>query len=253
MNILIIEDEPTAARRLERLVNNYDPEITILNILDSVETSVKWLDSNPAPDLILMDIKLADGMSFDIFKRVDVETPVIFCTAYDQYAIQAFKVNSVDYLLKPIDEEALYTSLKKFKKLFMNTQNSLPPNYQNLLAMMTTNFQDIKERFLVKSGRKFLSISVDKIALIYTENKLVKLVTFDDKSFAIDQTLDELERSLNPTHFFRANRQDILSINAIKSVEQEYGSVMVHLTIKSKQEISISRKRVNSFKQWMGG
>lgn len=253
MNVLIIEDEPTAAQRLVRLMKNYDAQTNILNQLDSVEASVKWLQSNPAPDLILMDVKLADGMCFEIFKKVDVETPVIFCTAYDNFAIKAFKVNSVDYLLKPIDEEALYASLKKFKKIYKQVQDSpQQETYQKLMEMMTASYRDIKERFLVKFGRRFVSVPVEKIALFYTENKIVRLITFDNKQFPLDQPLDKLERCLDPRQFFRANRQDILSIHAIKSVEQEYGSLTVSLNIAAKKEVVVSRKRVNSFKQWMG-
>ena len=254
MNVLIIEDEPTAARRLERLLKNYDAQTNIIDQLDSVDASIKWLQDNPAPDLILMDIKLADGMCFEIFKKVNVETPVIFCTAYDSFAIKAFKVNSVDYLLKPIDEEALYDSLRKFKKIYKNLHNSPGLDaYQKLMSMMTLSSMDIKKRFLVKFGRKFLSIPVEKIALFYTENKIVRLVTFENKQFPLDQSLDELERSLNPHLFFRANRQNILSIHAIKSVEQEFGCLTVFLNITAKDEIMVSRKRVNGFKRWMGG
>ncbi len=254
MNVLIIEDEPTAVQRLERLLKKYDPQTTILDQLDSVESSVKWLQNNPAPDLILMDIKLADGMCFEIFKKVSIETPVIFCTAYDNYALSAFKVNSVDYLLKPIDEEALFASLKKFHKLFKKAPDATTTDiYQKLASMMTRKFGETKERFLVKYGRKFVSVPVEKIALFYTDNKIVRLVTFDNKQFAMDQTLDELERCLSPDMFFRANRQEILSIHAIKSVEQDYGSLSVLLNITVKTEIVVSRKRVNDFKHWMGG
>lgn len=254
MNVLIIEDEPTAAQRLERLLKNFDAQTNILDQLDSVETSVKWLKTHPAPDLILMDIKLADGMCFEIFKKVDVETPVIFCTAYDNFAINAFKVNSVDYLLKPIDEEALFAGLRKFNKLYQQERDfSQSAEYQKLMTMMTASFRDVKDRFLVKFGRKFLSIPVEKIALFYTANKIVRLVTHDNKEFAIDQTLDELEHCLNPQMFFRANRQEILSIRTIKSVEQDYGTLSVLLNIPVKKEIVVSRKRVSEFKLWMGG
>jgi two-component system, LytTR family, response regulator LytT len=254
MNVLIIEDEPTAARRLERLIKKFDSTTTILEKLDSVESSVKWLQENPAADLILMDIKLADGLCFEIFKKVEVETPVIFCTAYDSFAIKAFNVNSVGYLLKPINEEALHASLDKFNKFHNKaTRSPLPETYQKLLSMMSSSQQEIKDRFLVKFGRRFLSVPVDKIALFYTENKIVRLVTMDNKQYPFDLTLDELERCLDPKLFFRTNRQSILAVHAIQSVVQDYGSFSVQLNLSGHDKVLVSRKRINSFKQWMGG
>ncbi len=254
MNVLIIEDEPTAARRLERLLKIYDSNIQILDHLDSVETSVRWFQQNPPPELILMDIKLADGMCFEIFKQVPIEIPVIFCTAYDNFAIKAFKVNSVDYLLKPIDEKALHASLDKFRKIHNNTfKASDPAIFDRLMSMMTANFKEIKTRFLVKIGNQYVSVPTDKIALFYTENKIIRLVTFDNRQFFIDQSLDDLEQCLDPHQFFRTNRQEIISIHAIERVEQDYGNYSVILTISTKEKSSISRKRLQKFKSWLGG
>jgi len=254
MNILIIEDEPTAASRLKRLLLQYDPDIYVPEHLDTVEATVHWLKNNPEPDLILMDIQLADGICFDIFKKIKIEIPVIFCTAFDDYAIKAFKVNSVDYLLKPINEDELFNSLDKFKKIFLHKSNKYNHHiYKKILDLMGSSPQETKDRFLVKQGRKFLSVPAEKIAYVYMKNKVVMIVTFDNKQYPIDLNLNQLEQSLDTNLFFRVNRQEIVSIKSIKNIEKNFGSLKAQLNLKIKEEISISRKRSAEFREWLGG
>jgi len=249
MNVLIIEDEAPAFRRLQRVLEEIDPQISILDVLDSVEKSVKWFKNNPHPDLILMDIQLADGVSFNIFKEVEISSPIIFTTAYDEYAIRAFKVNSIDYLLKPIDKELLKFSLKKVSKY----SPSIEVNIAEILKRIQPKSNNYKSRFLVKFRDKLLSIKVKSISCFYTENGNVYLLTTDHNKYVIDHSLDLLENQLDPHYFLRLNRQHISNVNSIISATNfDNGKILVELTHKTDLPVTVSRDKSKEFKNWLG-
>jgi len=251
MNILIIEDEQPAAKRLTQLILKEESEAKIAGTLDSVESAVKWIKTFNAPDLIFMDIQLADGLSFDIFTKVKINSPIIFTTAYDQYALQAFKVNSVDYLLKPIDPDELSKAFAKFKMVYAHE----PATYdqgaiQQLIQAMTK--KDYKERFLVKTGQHLQYINVEDIAYFYSEDGLVHLQTKTTKRYIVDYTLDQLERMVDPNCFFRINRKIITNICAVKKIHTYFNSrLLLDLAPKINLEVIVSRDRVGDFKQWL--
>ncbi len=250
MKILIVEDEPNAVRQLVRLLGDYDQNIQILADTDSVCSTVAWLENNSAPDLIFMDIQLADGLSFEIFEQVKVNTPIIFCTAYDEYAIRAFKVNSIDYLLKPLDVKALHDSLAKFKTL----QTSLKQqeiDFASLLQQIVKPRKETKSRFLVKRGKRFISIPVEKIAYFLIEYKIVTLLTLEAQRYSIEHSLDELEKMLDAKYFFRVNRQTLLSIQSIQNVENDYGHLNVYLKSQEKKYVVVSRDKASQFRAWL--
>jgi two-component system LytT family response regulator len=258
MKVIIIEDEALAARQLKAMVQECDESIEILVLLDSVEASVAWLRSNASPDLLLMDIELVDGQSFEIFNQVEVKSPVIFTTAYNEYAIQAFRVNSIDYLLKPIDENALQRSLQKFrelKKLYGTTSNnSLNINaFINAIKQEKLPQTEYRERFLLKQGSRLVPISVEDIAYFYSQERLTFVKTWDERSYVVDYTLDELECILHPKHFFRANRQVILCVKAVDKVHLHFNSrLKLDLKPATTEEVFISRDKSGEFRLWMG-
>jgi two-component system, LytTR family, response regulator LytT len=219
MKILIIEDEAMAARRLERLLLEIEPNIKILSMLPSIEESLGFLSKNTVIDLIFSDIQLSDGLSFDIFKQITPPCPIIFTTAYDEYAIQAFKTHAVDYLLKPLDVKELELALQKFKDFYAEkpAQNALQQDFAALLqSLQKTATKTFRKRFLIKKGEDFISIDADEVAYFYSENRITKLYKPDGKWFLFDQTLDDLEKELDPTMFFRINRQFIAQIKSFK-------------------------------------
>lgn len=253
MKILIIEDEAPASRRLKKLLSELEPTAEIEGGLESVEASVKWLKNNPAPDLIFMDIQLSDGLSFEIFNSVNVDSPVIFTTAYDEYAIQAFKVNSIDYLLKPIDTESLAAGIDKYRKI----RNVYSVQYRaneiaELLRSITPARPVYKSRFLIKSGTSMLVIPAGEIAYFYVENKITYLVGRNGKRHLTDHSLDELEELLDPQHFFRANRKFIVHIDTIESAASAFGGKLkLRLLQKTDEEIVVSRERASAFREWL--
>ncbi|MDP4172546.1 MAG: LytTR family DNA-binding domain-containing protein [Bacteroidota bacterium] len=253
MKVLIIEDEAPASRRLQKLLKEIDPALEIIESLESVESSVRWLKNNPAPDVIFMDIQLSDALSFEIFKSINVDSPVIFTTAYDEYAIQAFKVNSIDYLLKPIDSSELCASLEKLKKI----KDSYSVSYKageiaELLKTFTPSQPAYKSRFLIKIGTNLLIIQANDIAYFYVDNKITYLVNRLSKKYIIDFSLEELEEILDPTDFFRANRSFILNINSIETISYIFsGKLKVKLKIKTDGDIIVSREKTSSFRQWL--
>ncbi len=253
MKVIIIEDEQPAALQLKKLLTQTDPSVSVIEIIDSVEASVKWLQTFPAPDAIFMDIQIADGLSFDIFNHVNIQSPVVFTTAFDQYAIKAFKVNAVDYLLKPIDEDELGEVLDKLKKKKGETipfDNSL--FLKNLLQDFTK--KDYKERFLIKNGQNLTSIDVFDIAYFFSEDGINQFYVFSNKKHIVENTLDELESFLNPKDFFRINRKFIVSIKAIQKISPHFNSrLKLSLTPQYKDEILVARERVSDFKAWLGG
>ena len=248
MNVLLVEDEITAARGLRKMLAEIDPNIHVLAHLVSVQDTVAWLSSHNPPDLIFLDIQLKDGLSFDIFKEIDCLAPIIFCTAFDHYALEAFKLNSIDYLLKPYHKEELEIAIKKFRKISGRGQSI---DYR-ALARSISEFKVYKDRFLVKAGRKFYHISVDQIACFYTHDKVNFIRTVKGKQYVVDEYLDKLEGALNPAHFFRINRQSIVAVWAIDSVENDHGKYSVKLGDADLKPMTVSRSRISELKKWLG-
>jgi len=251
VNVLIIEDELNAVKQLKRLIRECDNSIHIVGHTDSIESSVHWLKTHAdkMPDLIFMDIQLADGLSFEIFTQIELQVPVIFCTAYDEYAIRAFQVNSVDYLLKPLDINALRHSLEKYSRLALSYAQ--PIDINSLLQQISQSTKQHKTRFLVKVIDRFMSIQVEQISYFYIEHKIVNLVSIEGRSHAIDLSLDELEGLLDHAMFFRINRQTIVSINGIRTLENDYGRLNVYMRSSHVNSFTISREKTTLFKNWM--
>lgn len=249
MRVLIIEDEAPAFRRLQKTLEEIDPSIQILEVIDSVQDSVMWLRNHEQPDLVFMDIQLADGLSFDIFDEVEITSPIIFTTAFDEYAIRAFKVNSIDYILKPIDKSLLEQSLKKLSALRAKSD----VNISELLRSLNSKPKNYKPRFLVKFHEELLSIDVNDVSGFYTEHGNVYLITNQSKKHSIDYTLDYLEKELDPLYFFRLNRQHIAHVNSIESASvYENGKVFVALKYLNESSIIVSREKSGTFKKWFG-
>lgn len=248
MNVLIIEDEKLAADDLIELLHSYDSSITVLAVLDSVKSSIEWLTHNSC-DLIFLDIQLSDDISFSIFKKINVQTPVIFCTAYDQYAIRAFTLNSIDYLLKPIDFSRLSAALTKFQTL---QQPAKQPDISMLLDAMRNMQVNYQKRFSVHSGEQIISIPTTDIAYFYAQHRYVILFTKTNEQYIIDYTLDKLEQVLDPDVFFRINRQFILSFQSIKSMlPYTKGRIKIEVEPSCKEETIVSIDRASRFKDWL--
>jgi DNA-binding LytR/AlgR family response regulator len=246
MKALIIEDEKPAAKRIIKLLLEADPSIEILGILDSVESTIEWLSNNPPPQIMLLDIHLSDGSSFDIFKKVDVNCPIIFITAYDEYAIDAFKVNSIDYLLKPVKLHDLESALLKLKNL-QNSYSSI--SIDNLI---NTAGKKYKDRFVIKLGNKIKSILIEDIAYFFSRDKLTFICDKEGKNSPIDISLDKLEKLLDPKEFFRVNRQIIANASAIKEIVTSSKSrIILTLEPPSGIEAMISSERSSLFKKWL--
>ncbi|UXX79155.1 LytTR family DNA-binding domain-containing protein [Reichenbachiella carrageenanivorans] len=249
MNILIIEDEGIAADRLTQLLQSTTNSPTIIAHLDSVKTAIKWFQTNPAPDLAFCDIQLADGLSFEIFEQVDVFCPIIFTTAYDQYAIQAFKVNSIDYLLKPMMEEDLRQAMTKFEKYKQPTQSI---DTSALMQMLQRDHSNYKERFVIKVGEHLKSVMTEDTEVFYSENKATYLLTKTNSKFIIDFTLDQIQDLIDPKAFFRINRKYLIHINSIKDIIS-YSSSRLKLELLhfNTDDLIVSRERVAQFKEWL--
>jgi DNA-binding LytR/AlgR family response regulator len=250
MKVLIIEDELPAARRIEQLIRQQRPQVEVLAVIDSITEAVKWFAQNPAPELILMDIHLADGLSFDIFQSIQIQSMVIFTTAYDQYAIRAFKVNSIDYLLKPIDALELKSALDKYDQMRGQTASF---DYSMLNGMLDNlKNRNYRERFLVKFGNAFTYIQAHEIRFCYAEDSLVFTRLADGKKYSLDHTLEQLEQLLNPTHFFRINRKILLHIEAVDKIHPYFNNrLKLELQPSPGFEIVVSRERVQDFKNWI--
>jgi two-component system response regulator LytT len=257
MDVLVIEDEELAVRKLTKLLQDVDNSIRIVGTAASVRASVQWLQNNATPDLILMDIELADGQSFEIFEQTPVESPVIFTTSYDEYALRAFKVNSIDYLLKPIKRHELEASLEKHRKL----RNPAEPETGGKMAIDALVQQlrqqiqpaEYRKRFLVKHLSQWMPIEVADIAYFYSEEGVSLFRTRTNQKFSVDYTLDELEAMLDPLQFFRANRQFIVDINCVQQIHPYFNNKL-KLTLKPapEEEVLVSRERATEFKKWMG-
>ncbi|HEX2535477.1 MAG TPA: LytTR family DNA-binding domain-containing protein [Chitinophagaceae bacterium] len=252
MNILIVEDEVLLAKQLKASLLSIEPGMKVAGQTNSIATTVQWLQSHAAPDLIFMDIELADGQCFQIFQEVEIKTPVIFTTAYDEYALQAFKVNSVDYLLKPINTEELRTAIGKFREVHGKPTFSLEHLVQQL--QQSGRSDAYKDRFLVKQGQKLISIDVRDIALFSARNTLNFLTTKGKQKFVIDFTLDEVESVVHPKQFFRINRQFILAHDMIAAVHPWFnGKLKVDIHLPLEEDLIISRDKTPVFKTWLGG
>ena len=248
MKIVIIEDEARAAGQLQRLLKSCDFEHELLAVIDTVEDSFRWFQENAIPDLVFMDIQLADGLSFEIFQKIDIGSPIIFTTAFDKYAIQAFKVNSVDYLLKPIQEDDLKRALDKFKK--SNKSNSVDPS---VLKQLLNSFQITPKRegILVKEGSGFLQVKVSELLYCYSEESVTFGVT-SGKRFIINETLDELFESLDQNRFFKINRSQIISKNSIEKIDSYFNHrVKLSIINPRDQEFIVSRPKTSDFKEWL--
>jgi two-component system, LytTR family, response regulator LytT len=249
MKLLIVEDEHLLARELSRLITSIEPSATILGQCNSIESTVKWLKEHEAPELIFMDIELADGQCFEIFDEVEIKTPVIFTTAYDEFAIRAFKVNSIDYLLKPIQKHELESAINKWKDYHGKSRSA---NLESLLRQLAKTVE-YKERFLVKQGQKLVSIHLNEVAFFNARNTLNYIITRNKQKFIVDHTLDELEKMVDPKYFFRANRQYIIAHDIITAVHPWFnGKLKIDNAVLPEEEILVSRERAAVFKEWLG-
>jgi DNA-binding LytR/AlgR family response regulator len=256
MNILIVEDEAPAQRRLEKLIKELKPNANIVTIFDSIESTINFLMEKPNLDLVFMDIQLADGLSFEIFEEVKFFIPVIFTTAYEEYAIKAFKLNSIDYLLKPIKKENLQESFEKLNKLENQgkQESNLQIPIQELLKNLQKEQKEYKNRFLIKSADKLISLLTEEIAYFQAQDKFVFVSTKDNKKYLIDYSLDVLENILDPNFFFRLNRQFITHFESVKNITQDFnGKLKITLLGAENEMIIVSREKSNLLKNWLGG
>lgn len=252
MTILIIEDEPQAAARMQTLVRAHVAHAHILAVIDSVSEAVQWFREQPAPDLVFMDIQLADGVSFQIFEQVEVKAPIIFTTAYDEYALRAFKVNSIDYLLKPVDDEEMLRALDKYEQLKRSVAspgNSLMDSMQKVMQMLGKKY---KERFIIRAGEHLKTIEVAQILFFFSLEKVTFAQTTDGRKHVVDFTLDQLEEVTDPQRYFRINRKYIVSVDAIQDMFT-YTNARLKVTLKSCEDsdIIVARERVQDFRQWL--
>jgi DNA-binding LytR/AlgR family response regulator len=252
MRFLVIEDEKLAADRLIQLVLAIVPEATCAGKTDSVKSSVRWFENNEKPDLVFMDIQLADGLSFSIFEKVKVETPVIFTTAYNEYALKAFKVNSIDYLLKPIDEDELKAAVAKFQKLNTHAGKVNVMQQELVRQVMDMIRNPYKSRFVIRLGEHIKAIHTDEISVFYSNEKSTFIRTLAGRDFALDSSLDQLENEVDPQKYFRVSRKYIVSLTAIRDIISYSGS-RLKLIINGAQsdEILVSREKVADFKKWL--
>jgi DNA-binding LytR/AlgR family response regulator len=250
MNVLIIEDEKPAARRLARLLGELDVEVSTM--LHSVEEAVDWFRENEHPDLIFLDIQLSDGLSFEIFDLVEVKSAIIFTTAYDEYALQAFKLNSIDYLLKPIDDEELESAVKKYQNLKPD-QSQIILDFDDIKKFLVNPLErEYKKRFTIRLGQHLKIINADEIECFYSENKGTYAATKEGRNYLMDTTLENLENELSPQIFFRVSRKFYVNINYIKDIVSYTNSRLnIKLNRFNEQEIIVSRERVKDFKLWL--
>ena len=250
MNVLIIEDEKPAARRLARLLG--DLGVTATTMLHSVEESINWFNENEHPDLIFLDIQLSDGLSFEIFEEIEVRSAIIFTTAYDEYALQAFKLNSIDYLLKPIDDEELANAFSKYQSI--NTNNKkLVLDFEDIKKLLVNPLErEYKKRFTARVGQHIKIINADEIECFYSENKGTYAATIDGRNYLLDTTLENLEADLEPKTFFRVSRKHYVNVNHIKDIIAYSNSrLKIILNRFKEQDVIVSRERVRDFKLWL--
>ncbi|WP_299103521.1 LytTR family DNA-binding domain-containing protein [uncultured Winogradskyella sp.] len=250
MNIIIIEDEKPSARRLQRMLTALD--MNAETMLHSVEESIDWFKNNEHPDLIFLDIQLSDGLSFEIFEAIDIKSAVIFTTAYDEYALQAFKLNSIDYLLKPIDDDDLKIAVEKYRGRAPQKQ-SVTLDFNDIKNLLVNPIErEYKKRFSVKVGQHLKLINIEDIECIYSENKGTYAFTNEGRNYLLDATLDQLEEELEPDVFFRISRKFYININAIKDIVSYTNSRLeIKLNRFNEQQIIVARERVKDFKNWL--
>jgi DNA-binding LytR/AlgR family response regulator len=248
MNCLIVEDEKVAAERLTGLIKKYNPSVDITEIVQSVKKAVQWLNTHQAPDLIFMDIQLSDGLSFEIFEQTIIKTPVIFTTAYDEYALKAFKVNSIDYLLKPIDHGELKNAIEKFKE--NNSPKEIPPQvFDSIMHSLTKNY---KNKFVMNVGEHIKVFTTEDIQCFYSMEKYTFLQNNSGRDYAINYALDQLEDLLDPAQFFRINRKFIVSFSSISDIISYSNSrLKVKLNSNESNDLIVSREKVQDFKKWL--
>lgn len=245
--IVIIEDEKLNADRIKRLIKSIRPQAEILATLESVAESVNWFKTNPSPDMVMMDIKLSDGLSFEIFEKIKLDCPIIFTTAFDEYAIRAFKYNSVDYLLKPIDQDELQTAIERMEGW---QRESYSKSLDGLLNYLKP--KEYRSRFLLSYRDGYKSVLVNEIAYFYSELKITRAQLYNGNKEVVPQTLEELEGELNPKFFFRANRQFIIHIDAILHIHNFFnGKLKLILKKNTDIEVIVSRDKANQLKEWM--
>jgi two-component system response regulator LytT len=251
MNVIIIEDEKPAARLLHRKLQKLGVEAGTM--LHSVEESIEWFRNNPQPDLIFLDIQLSDGLSFEIFEAIPISSAVIFTTAYDEYALRAFKLNSIDYLLKPIDEDDLESAVAKYRERQPKPQQ-LSVDFDQIRRMLANpNEKSYKKRFTIKMGQHLKMVNIEEAECFFSENKGTYIHTTDNRDYLLEMTLEQLEAELDPKHFFRVSRKFIVSINAIKDIVVYTNSrLKVILPTYKDDEVIVSRERVNDFREWLG-
>ena len=250
MNIVIIEDEELAVRNLENIFKEIG-DVKTVSVLESIADTVEWFGMNEDPDLVFMDIHLADGSAFEIFKLIDINCPVIFTTAYDEYALQAFKVNSIDYLLKPVDVAAVKKALGKLKNITKGNVTS--DDMKRILSILKPG-AEYKTHFLVsQKGDKLVPLIANDIAYIYIELNIVKAVTFEEKTFVLQYTMDELSDMLNPKDFYKANRQYIIARKAVKDIDLWFNNrLSINLKPAAPEKVLVSKARITDFKMWFG-
>jgi two-component system response regulator LytT len=259
MRILIVEDEELAVKKITKTLSEVDNAAVVVGVTDSIVGATNWLQTNPAPDLILMDIELSDGQSFEIFNRVPVKSAVVFTTSYDEYALKAFKVNSIDYLLKPVQKEDLESALNKYREMknmyASSAESGAPLNMDALVKELQQKLQpkDYRKRFLVKHGQKLVSIETDEIAYFFSDGRLNFFKTDDNRKFVVDYTMDEMEDMLDPQKYFRISRSFYVSVRSISQIHDYFGNrLLLQLKPSVDKEAIVSREKVSDFKKWMG-
>ena len=247
--VVIVEDETAAAVNLRSMLKSINPDVDVIDVLESVEEAVEYFSQGVEADVVFMDIHLADGDSFRIFKSVDIAIPIIFTTAYDEYALEAFKVNSIDYLLKPFKEEDLKRALEKLQRLTATERATATERVENMVASTES---DTLRTILVRFKDKLIPVSMEDVAYFYTFSERVTLTTLDGTTYTIDKTLETLTQQLEANKFFRANRQFIVSRKAVKDIAVWFGSrLALNLVIETPERIIISKARVPEFKRWL--
>ena len=261
MQVLIVEDEPLAVKKLTRLLTETDPAIQIAGTAGSIRAAVEWLENNPDPELIFLDIELSDGQSFEIFQRTRVKSPVIFVTSYDEFALQAFKVNSVDYLLKPVQREDLAQAISKYRDLkmqYVREANPISASIENLLLSLSgaapaAAAKEYRTRFLVKHLQKYVAVEVADIAYFWSEGRVNFFKTRAGQKYLVEYTMEEIEAMLNPRDWFRVSRQFIVSVPSVSEIHPYFNNrLILRLKPQEPEEVTVSRERVNDFKVWLG-
>ena len=256
MKILIVEDEDLAVKKLQKTLKVVVPDAEIAGVADSIKSAVEWLQENKQPDLILMDIELADGQSFEIFNLTQVSSPVIFTTSYDEYALKAFKVNSIDYLLKPVQKEDWEKAISKFRRLTSeNDKQEDSIKMEDIIRQLQQKLQpkEFRRRFLVKNGQKLVSIETNDIRYFFSDGRLNFFKTADNRKYVVDYTMDDLEDMLDPENFFRISRSFFVSVNSIEKIDDYFGNrLILQLKPAVDKESVVSREKVTDFKKWMG-